>query len=333
MIPVIGGVLQESGQLEDITSNLRIGQRPFLALSPALLGLLPIPGGALFSAPLVEGSTERASAEVKSAINVWFRHVLFFVYPLSPQLLIPAQVANRSVYSLLWFQVPFFLFALALGYVFLLRRVEGVLEYDGAPSGRALAPPLFVLLLAPVLDFTLQRVLDPSPPELATFAAIGVSLVLALALTGTDRRQVLDGAVREMEPWNFTVLILAIFLFINVVSASPLGDRIGTLALPTVGLAVGVGFFLGVATGRIDLGASILFPVFLASQAWSALPPLLFAVTFFALFLGYAITPVHPCVSISLEYFDGDLAPYLRTVTAPVVVALGVAAVAFVYFS
>jgi len=45
LIPMIGGVLEESGQMDRLVSNLRIGVRPFLALAPALLGMLPMPGG------------------------------------------------------------------------------------------------------------------------------------------------------------------------------------------------------------------------------------------------------------------------------------------------
>jgi len=58
IIPLIGGGLEESGRMAELVSNLRIGRRAFLASSPALLGMLPMPGGALLSAPLVEREGE-----------------------------------------------------------------------------------------------------------------------------------------------------------------------------------------------------------------------------------------------------------------------------------
>jgi len=54
LIPIIGGSLKETGQLDNLVKNMRIGKKAFLALSPALVGMLPMPGGALLSAPLVE---------------------------------------------------------------------------------------------------------------------------------------------------------------------------------------------------------------------------------------------------------------------------------------
>ena len=54
LIPLIGGTLNETGQIDKLISNMRIGKKPFLMLSPALIGLLPMPGGALLSAPIVE---------------------------------------------------------------------------------------------------------------------------------------------------------------------------------------------------------------------------------------------------------------------------------------
>ncbi|RKY81621.1 hypothetical protein DRQ11_15220, partial [candidate division KSB1 bacterium] len=52
LIPMIGGTMELSGLMNDLINNLRIGKRLFSAFSPALLGMLPIPGGALLSAPL-----------------------------------------------------------------------------------------------------------------------------------------------------------------------------------------------------------------------------------------------------------------------------------------
>ncbi|MEE8593926.1 MAG: DUF401 family protein, partial [Candidatus Bipolaricaulota bacterium] len=52
VIPLIGSVMEASGQMDRLVANLRIGIRPFLALGPGLLGMLPMPGGALLSAPL-----------------------------------------------------------------------------------------------------------------------------------------------------------------------------------------------------------------------------------------------------------------------------------------
>ena len=39
IIAMVGGVLEESGEMENLVTNMRIGKRPFLGASPALLGM------------------------------------------------------------------------------------------------------------------------------------------------------------------------------------------------------------------------------------------------------------------------------------------------------
>jgi len=42
-----------------------------------------------------------------------------------------------------------------------------------------------------------------------------------------------------------------------------------------------------------------------------------FAVTYFAVFLGYILTPIHPCISVSVEYFRTSMGPFLRRMIVP----------------
>ncbi len=51
-------------------------------LSPALFGMLPMPEGALLSAPMVDRFGENIDDSKKVIINVWFKHYLVFIYPL-----------------------------------------------------------------------------------------------------------------------------------------------------------------------------------------------------------------------------------------------------------
>lgn len=332
MIPIIGGVLQESGELDHIVENLRIGKKPFLGLSPALLGLLPIPGGALFSAPLIDKAGEDLAGHIKAGINIWFRHVLFFIYPLAPALIVPAKIANLSVYTIIKFQLPFFIITIALGYIFLLRKADGEMDYSSKFSLKNLIPPLAVVLLAPILDFTLQTIFKFEVTEISTLIAIFSSLTLAIYIIDS-RKKILKLSIKEMEPWNFTILMLGIFFFINVFESSGIGNLIANLSLSKLTLSVGVGFILGLATGRINLPASIIIPIFITSFAYEQLPPVIFSLIYVSVFMGYIITPVHPCVGISLEYFKSDMTNYLKLMTAPIIVSLLIAvAIYFINF-
>ena len=82
LIPIIGRALQTSGLLGNLVNNLQISRKGFLAFSPAFLGLLPLPGGALLSAPMLIKAGKDIEDETFVAINVWFRHILILIYPL-----------------------------------------------------------------------------------------------------------------------------------------------------------------------------------------------------------------------------------------------------------
>ena len=111
-IPIIGGLLERYGEMGRLVSNLRIGLRPFLVLAPALVGLLPMPGGTLLSAPMVERGAGHAPSDVKAALNVWFRHTLVPIYPLGAALIASAKIAGYQVYDVIPAMMPVFLFVL-----------------------------------------------------------------------------------------------------------------------------------------------------------------------------------------------------------------------------
>ncbi len=335
LIPILGGVLQESGYLDDLVHNLRIGKKLFLSFTPALLGLLPIPGGALFSAPMIDKAGEDLEGHQKTAINVWFRHILFFIFPLAPALIIPANFANLSVYEIIfpYHLLIFFPLTLFLGLFFLIRKAEGEIEYEEEFSMKGLMIPLSVILLAPVLDFALKelfKLINFGPESIATFIAISTSLLLLLNIIDWDRDLVED-AIKEMEPWNFVVLLFGIFVFINVFNSSGIDTLIKSLNLSGLTLAIGIGFFLGLATGRINVPASIVIPIYMASMGLSSLSPLVFALIFTAVFMGYVLTPIHPCVGISLEYFEADMSKFLRSLLEPVLISLGVVILMYIF--
>ena len=80
LILSLSAIMQAAGQFAEIVALAKLlVRRPAVAMAalPALIGLLPMPGGALFSAPMVEtaAADSKVSGSVLSAINYWFRHI------------------------------------------------------------------------------------------------------------------------------------------------------------------------------------------------------------------------------------------------------------------
>ncbi len=319
LIPVIGGVLERSGWMERLVSNMRMGTRPFMATAPALLGLLPMPGGALLSAPLLERGAPQAAGDVKAASNVWFRHTLLIIYPLGSALIASAKIAELDVYRVIPFLVPGFLLMSLLGYVFLLHGVSGRLGSRAPFSLRDLVVPLVVILMAPALDIVLETVFLLPYAEIGTAAGVGASLALAIGIGRLGPRDVLR-VFLSTRAWKFSLIVFAVFVFLNVFLASGAPQTLAGLALPPLALMVGLALLLGFVTGRIEASTAIVIPIYLMSHG--TVSAATFAVTYFAAFLGYLVTPTHPCISVSLEYFQTSLWAFLRKTALPALIAV-----------
>jgi len=50
-----------------------------------------------------------------------------------------------------------------------------------------------------------------------------------------------------------------------------------------------------------------------------------FALMYFSIFMGYVISPVHPCVSVSLEFFGAQLKDFFKLLIIPVLISLVIA--------
>ena len=327
IIPLIGGALEESGEMDRLVANMRMGKRPFFAVSPALLGMLPMPGGALLSAPLIERGGKDVPADVKTAANVWFRHAFLLVYPLGSSLIASAKIASIGLYQAILYLFPAFLLTVFIGYFILLRHVEGRMDYEGEFSLSGLLVPLGIILSAPVIDIAMKSTLHLQYPEIGTAVGVSVSLLLAMVIGGIGGKQ-LPAIVAKMRPWKYAFIILAMFLFLNVFTLSGSPEILASLDLSPVLLCIVIGFVLGMITGRIQAPIAIVIPIFVTAHGAISLPA--FAVTYFAIYLGYVISPVHPCVSVSIEYFSVSMSAFLRRMALPVaIVGLVDLAVAF----
>jgi len=324
VIPLIGGVMELSGEMDRLVANLKIGLRPFLALSPALLGMLPMPGGALLSAPVLERRAPHAPPELKAAANVWFRHVLLLVYPLGPSLIASAKIAHFDVYTVIpYMMIPFGL-SLLLGYFFILRRVEPELTLPSRFSLGGFFFPLLIIVIAPILDIVLKRSIDLPYPEIGTAAGVTASLILAVVIGRFDPKR-LGSVFGKMRPLKYALIIVTMFAFLNVFRVSGVPELIGAISFPPLVLSVLIGALLGLITGRIQAPISIIVPIFIT--AYGAMSAPAFAVTYFSVFIGYILTPVHPCVSVSLEYFDISLWALFRRMAVPALLGLAASAV------
>ena len=326
MIPIIGGLLEVKGQMDDLIANLRFERRAVLALIPALMGMLPMPGGALLSAPMVDKAGGTMDPVRKTVVNIWFRHTLLMVYPLGPPLIASAKIANLAVYDALPYLVPPFVAMLVVGYFFHLRGDWEGIQHSERFSAKRLLVPLVTILITPALDYTLRKLGLFEVQEVSLVIALSTSLLMAIITTRSGLKD-LVAVVIKMKPQKFAGIILGMFIFLAVFKASAMPKALAAIAMPPAVLCLVIGFLLGVATGRIQVPASVVVPIYVAKYEPGLMTAPVFALTFFAIFLGYLISPVHPCLVVTLEHFNITLRSFFRVVAPSMAVVLAVVAV------
>lgn len=320
LIPIISGVLNETGQLDELIRNMRIGRRIFLIISPALIGLLPMPGGALLSAPLVNKAGTKLANEKKAAINIWFRHILYLVYPLSADLIVSTRSAGIGLYQPIPYLSVILFLTILLGFFFFLLEDLGEMMYEEPFSLKGLLSPLLILLLAPILDLILGELKILPLEELATLTAVLVSLILSIVF-GKLNLMGFYRVIIKSKPWDFAFMTVGIIVFLGILRDSGILNLLADAPL-TLDVIFGVAFLFGFITGRIVTPAGIIFPIYL--MKYGTISPLVFSLIYFGIFLGYIITPVHPCVSLTLVSLKVDFKDYIRTIGPPIAIATSV---------
>ena len=121
LILVLSSSMELAGQMQRMLKNFQglvASPRLNLVIFPALIGLLPMPGGAVFSAPMVKelGMRSKLSEAQLSFVNYWFRHIWEHWWPLYPGILLTTVITEISLLAIIVIMCPFTAVAVWLGY-------------------------------------------------------------------------------------------------------------------------------------------------------------------------------------------------------------------------
>ena len=342
--------LGASGRIERTIGALRaLLRRPSLLLAglPALIGLLPMPGGALVSAPLVArvDPENRLTPEHKVALNYWFRHIWEYWWPLYPGVVLALRYSGLPAPLFFGLQMPLTAAALAGGALFVLRKVprwEAPAGTAGRLSGRdagAALVPMGVLVLVSVVGAPLLPMAGVSR-TLANLAAMLAGLVVALAMVCAAGPRALvqaSGMLRSARTWGMLLVVAGVQMFAAALKC-PLTQSGETLVtrmaaeflaagIPVVAVMVIVpavaGFVTGIAVGFVGVSFPLVFGLLGDAPTTAQLA----ATTMLAYASGYTgmmLSPIHICFVVTSEYFKlPSILPAYRYLT-------GAAAVVFV---
>jgi integral membrane protein (TIGR00529 family) len=351
----LSSLMAEGGVMRDLVEAVRarVPRRLAFAALPAVIGFLPMPGGALFSAPMVDSADpQRAlSGLLKTQTNHWFRHIWEYWWPLYPGVILAMELTRLEIWQFILAQLPVTLIAAGSGALFLLRRIpRGEGEGERPPASPAAAPGgagflparrSFLDLVAPILVvvgvFALLQVAFPGLQRVSRYVPMAIGLFLALVVLQLQRRLPLSAWLAAVFSWRalqITLLVVVVRVYGAVIEA-PLPDGVFPVALLRRELALfGIpdalliallpficGFSMGSTVGHV--GAS--FPLALSLLGPSPSIGRLAATTVLAYgfgFMGELLSPVHICLVVTAEYFHIRLLRGLASLVAPAALVL-----------
>jgi integral membrane protein (TIGR00529 family) len=346
LILVVSQLMKASGQLDRIVKSFVAMVKSASTVSvvmPALIGLLPMPGGALFSAPMVETAVTGCSLtqDRKTAVNYWFRHIWEFWWPLYPGVVLAVSLLQVEMWRFILIQAPLTLLSVGAGSIFLLKPLRGDNHRDETDNGgvRLLAPFLwevmpillvvgcivFLALLRSCLSWAGIKVnLPTSLPLILGLLVCSIWVMWANRLSLTD----LWRALVNRNTLLMVLLIFGIMAFkgalIDSQAVLQIREEMVRYRIPFLMVVMGMPFISGLITG-ITIGfVGATFPLLV--PLFAGLSPLDFllhaSLAYVSGYVGMMLSPVHICLLVTKDYFKASLAASYRHIYKPAVAVM-----------
>ena len=347
LILVFSHSMELGGQMERLLERFKglvVHPKINLVVFPALIGLLPMPGGAIFSAPMVKSLGQRMelSGSQLSYINYWFRHIWEYWWPLYPGVLLATTLARIDIWVFVLFLFPLTTVALFVGY-WPLKVLNGRTKTQRDPHPclswatvlpfvSELAPILLVIGLGLGLGVVLSFFLSSYGWTVTKELGLIIALIFAILwvwrrnrLSLLQRRQILT----QPQLLGMIYMVAAILVFKEMLEGSLAVEAISRELLewrvPLMSITVILPFLVGGIVGITIAFVGTTFPILISlihafGETRFMLPYMMLALA--SGFVGVLLSPLHLCLLLSNEYFGTSLGPVYKHLWLPCIVLL-----------
>ena len=334
LILILSRVLQEGGGFERIVGSLKKlikDTRLILASVPALIGLLPMIGGAIFSAPLVKAAAEKAgiTPAKKAFINYWFRHIFEYTWPLYPGLILAAKLADVDIWRIILVQIPLTLAAVGAGILFELKNIHPRSHDNHTLKKRFLLFRELALDTIPITSVILLVLVF----RVHLAIALAISLFSAFIINRMGFKRSVGLFFKGLS-FQYVILIVGIMVFRQMLEAagatSTFVPSLMNFGVPFWVLVCIAPFLIGFISGVTVAFVGITFPVLLPSFGEGPAVLNYIMLAFASGYAGVLLSPVHVCLVLTKNYFKVDIRDFYRLLLLPVLAVLLTAAVIFI---
>lgn len=306
-IMLLSLLYKETQALETLSRSFSgILRNPKLIVSalPAIIGLLAVPGGALMSAPLVETEAEKLGLkeDKKTYVNVWFRHIIFPVYPMSQVLILTAALTGASITSIIASQIPVVVAMTVIGYFTVLKKTTIAKNVVSKTKFQENLRS-FLISFSPILAMILTVVIFGVDVSIAAFMGI----ILLLFIT-RPRRHIILKTISNISIYKITLAAYGAMLLRSATMASgvseALGQTITTWNMNEVVLLTTLPAVLAFLVGSPSGGIAISVPMLAGTLNFTSSSA---SLLYISAYLGYLAAPTHLCLALTADYFKCPL--------------------------
>lgn len=318
LISLMEIIMRKSGILGKMVNSVKVlsgDSRIAMASLTAIVGLLPSPGGARFSAPLVDeaGIETNISNDRKAAINYYYRHVWEYFLPLYAAPLMAIEILQISITKFILIMLPYTIITALSGCLIFGR---GSIDYNknkAKPSRsiwydffEGISPIILVMLL--VMLFNMYIIL-----------ALFIVIFAMILYYKIDLKEVPKIIKTAFSPRLIFMIFSAIYLR-NILQDSGSVDQLvqffQVAGLNTTIIAIVFPFIISFLTGITLPGVTITLPVVISMSS----PENMLAMASLSLasnMIGDMLSPVHLCFIMSVEHFKADFGRAYRSLIIP----------------
>ena len=326
LVYILSGVLRKVESLRDLVDSLQglvKDYRLILAFIPALLGLIPMPAGAMFSAPMVKeiGGRVGLTPEEETFVNYWFRHIWEFVWPLFPVIILFAGLLKVEIQEVILVQFPLAFVTVIVGFIW---------EYKNLRKDTTLINKKDILFNLKKLFFgtwpillIIILVLGTKTDLLFSLAIVILSLIF-LNIKKLSLKK-LKEIIRNDIDLGVVLLIVSIMIFKRILQVSG-GVEIIPEAFSKLGIHPFIVLFIipffiaimtGLGTAALGIGLPVLFPIIIVQGEANLYYAML---AFTGSFFGVMISPMHLCLAVTRNYFKADMGKMYKMLIPPLII-------------
>jgi hypothetical protein len=316
LILTFAHIYESAGYVKKMVASLQTFLPPkwVARVAPSIIGLLPMPGGAMVSAPLVKelGADSDITPEQFTALNYWWRHVWETTWPLYPSIILAAAVLKVSVWDVAIINFPISVACILSG--LMLKKVGSSHRKPGGLDFEALLGSLWPIATIVLLGLVFRVDL------IISVMLVNLTVILIQRVSKAD---IVNGLKNGFSP-SIMLLIFGVMTLMyaieNTGAASNFYNELLYYHIPSVVVVFTVPFVVGFLTGITSAYIGVGFPVVLPLLGTGDLTYKAGMLLAFAGgFMGVMASPVHLCLVLTNDYFKASLGKTLSRLILPII--------------